>query len=149
MSRVVDLIVIHCSATPESHAVTTAEITRWHRNRHLRTIGFHYVIERGGNVELGRPLEKVGAHTPGHDANSVGICLVGGANEWDKPEDNFTGSQKKSLKSLVYSLKCLYPEADVVSHRDLPKPLGATPWSCHCPSFDVQEWLELVGLSTQ
>ena len=31
--RKIDLIIVHCSATPEGKDFTTADINRWHRQR--------------------------------------------------------------------------------------------------------------------
>lgn len=52
-------------------------------------IGYHYVILNGyreykkfnanddGLIEVGRPIEEIGAHCAGHNENSIGICLIG------------------------------------------------------------------------
>lgn len=54
--RKIDLIIIHCSATPEGKDFTTADIDRWHRQRGFASIGYHFVIYRDGSVHHGRPL---------------------------------------------------------------------------------------------
>ena len=53
--RKIDLIIIHCSATPEGKDFTTADIDRWHRQRGFASIGYHFVIYRNGSVHHGRP----------------------------------------------------------------------------------------------
>lgn len=153
--RSVDLIVIHCSATPPTTHVDVKVIDRWHRARGWLGCGYHYVIRRDGELEEGRPLNEAGAHAAGFNRNSIGICLAGGVNAKGKAENNFEGVQFKTLKSLVYQLKCLYPDARVVGHRDLSPDLNGdgviTPneWFKQCPSFNVQEWLNNVGLGTE
>ena len=73
------------------HGHRCRDIDRWHRERGWLKIGYHYVIKRDGTVETGRELEEVGAHAKGHNAISVGICMVGGLSEDNEPETNFTG----------------------------------------------------------
>ena len=37
--RKIDLIIIHCSATPEGKDFRTADIDRWHRQQGFKSIG--------------------------------------------------------------------------------------------------------------
>ena len=71
--RNINLIIVHCSATPEGRDVSVADIDRWHRERGFDGIGYHYVVYIDGSVHEGRPLNKVGAHCKGHNAHSIGI----------------------------------------------------------------------------
>lgn len=165
MHRDVNLIVIHCSASedgkPLAHGsanhlpvVTAAEvIDGWHQargfhrgdearellNPHLKSIGYHFVIDTGGSIESGRHLDEVGAHVLGHNARSVGICMVG--------KDRFTAAQWSALKSLVTFMRGKYPTADVCGHRDLSPDVNGDgiiePWEWlkTCPGFSVATWL--------
>ena len=47
--------------------------------------------------------------------------LVGGAKEedWQEPEDNFTGEQWESLKKVLEELLIKYPDAQIVGHTYL------------------------------
>lgn len=134
-----NLIVIHCAATKPNMDVGVREIRQWHVQRGFLDIGYHFVIRRDGSVEQGREVDVLGAHVEGHNADSVGVCMVGGIDAAGKPEDNFTDAQWATLDRKVYELKILYPNAKVVGHREL-NPGKA------CPSFDVQEWLSRVLL---
>ena len=127
-------IIIHCAATKPSMDVDAETIDRWHRERGWLKIGYHYVIKRDGTVETGRELEEVGAHAKGHNAISVGICLIGGLSEDNQPENNFTDEQWDELGTLVDSLKAKYPEASVIGHNDVSDKA--------CPTFNVGEWYE-------
>ena len=133
-------IVIHCSATRGSQNFTAADIRRWHLDKGWKDIGYHYVIRRDGVVELGRPRNAIGSHVQGHNADSVGICMVGGIDDktW-KPADNFTAAQWKALRSLVTDLTKLYPAAKVLGHRDFPGVKKA------CPSFAAKVWAKKNG----
>lgn len=136
MKRKVTDIVVHCSATQPSQDIGRAEIDRWHRQKGWRQIGYHYVIRRDGRIEVGRGLEEVGAHVEGHNAHSVGICLVGGINGKGVSENNFTDEQFKSLGYLLRQVKGITGAENILGHRDYPNVRKA------CPSFDVREWLK-------
>ena len=125
-------IIIHCAATKPSMKVDASVIDRWHRERGWLKIGYHYVINRDGSIESGRDMEAIGAHAKGHNANSIGVCLVGGLSEDGEPEDNFTDIQWKSLGLVVDGLKAEYPEAEVIGHNSISNK--------SCPCFDVGEW---------
>lgn len=136
--RNIDLLIIHCSATPRAMNIGAAEIRQWHLAKGWKDIGYHYVIRRNGEIETGRPEIQVGAHVEGHNANSIGVCMVGGINKTGAAEANFTAAQWVSLERLIRILKAKYPQATVHGHREYAKK--------DCPSFSVQEWLEEVGM---
>lgn len=129
--RSITEIIIHCSATQEGKDFTTADIDRWHRERGYDCIGYHYVIYRDGSVHHVRPLEKAGAHTVGHNANSIGICYIGGcASDNKTPKDTRTNQQKAALWTLLRELAVKFPEAEIYGHRDFAAKA--------CPSFDAR-----------
>ena len=135
--REITEIIIHCSYTPVSMDIGAAEIDQWHRDRGWKMIGYHRVIRRDGLIEKGRPLKKVGAHAKGHNANSLGICLVGGMNDaGTKVECNFTRLQWVSLSSMYDKWSERFPGARWLGHREVSHK--------SCPAFDVQKWLGLM-----
>lgn len=127
MARRINKIIIHCTDTIKGRICTVEEIARWHKARGFRTIGYHYVIQPDGSVQFGRPIEDIGAHAKGYNSTSIGIVYAGG-----KGGDTRTPEQKLVLRGLVAGLKAVYPQAEVLGHRDLP---GVTKL---CPSFDVK-----------
>ena len=134
--RKITQIILHCSATPEGKDFTVQDVDKWHRQRGFRCIGYHFVIYRDGSIHEGRPIEEIGAHCTGHNANSIGICYIGGvAKDGKTPKDTRTEAQKKSLISLVSSLRSRFPEATVHGHCEFAAKA--------CPSFDVrkEKWL--------
>ena len=149
MRRRTDFIVVHCSATPPDSDIGADEINDWHESRGWNGIGYHAVIRRDGQIEFGRHFDAIGAHVKGHNARSVGVCLVGGVDEDGKAEDNFTPDQGESLMNLLGMLRCAYPGAEVLGHRDLSPDLNGDgvidshEWVKDCPSFDVREHLAL------
>lgn len=133
-----DFIVVHCSASAPSVNADAAMIDRWHRQQGWQCIGYHFVIKRDGAVEEGREVEKIGAHVADYNAISVGICLSGGVDDAQKPQNNFTPEQFTALAKLLKELSIKYPSAVIQGHRDFPKVAKA------CPSFDVRAWLKTI-----
>lgn len=131
--RKIEKIIVHCTATPEGRDVSVADVTRWHRARGFRTIGYHYLIGLDGKVYPGRPLEQVGAHCVGQNAKSVGVCYVGGCDKQMHPKDTRTAAQRESLRQLVSELKARFPGATLHGHREFAAKA--------CPSFGVRREL--------
>ena len=129
--RTIDKIIIHCSATLPGQRVDVETITRWHKQRGFKTIGYHFFIDRSGTIHAGRPLEQQGAHCKGQNAHSIGICYEGGLDIRGRTFDTRTVEQKETLQKLLQKLKEDYPEVKVVGHRDLP---GVTK---DCPCYEV------------
>ena len=163
--RPINEIVIHCSATPNGDTLfrgrtgdagfqtPVGAIDSWHRKRGFRrdakaraifnpdltSIGYHYVIYRSGVVVTGRGEAEIGAHAQGHNAHSIGVCLVG--------IDAYTPSQWESLRTLVCGLRARHPAARVLGHRDLSPDTDGDgtverhEWLKTCPGFDVSAWI--------
>lgn len=130
MQRKIKEIIVHCSATFPEQVVTVNDIDLWHKQRGFDCIGYHYVVYLDGTIHVGRPIEKEGAHCKGHNANSIGVCYVGGLNKVGKPCDTRTDKQKKVLRCLIATLKAEYPDAVVYGHSDFA--------SKACPCFNAK-----------
>ncbi len=130
--RRITQIILHCSATHPGMDIGVAEIRKWHMDKGWRDVGYHYVIRRSGLVENGRPLSEQGAHCEGQNANSIGICIVGGVNRANAPDSNFTSKQWSALEDLVSELIDDFPEAQVTGHRAYSTKA--------CPSFSAVDW---------
>ena len=129
--RKINEIIVHCSATAEGRDYTVEDIDRWHKSRGWQCIGYHYVIYRDGSVHTGRPVTQIGAHCTGHNANSIGVCYIGGcAADGKTPKDTRTPQQREALRRLVAALQKQYPGATVHGHREFAAKA--------CPSFDVK-----------
>lgn len=131
--RDIDKIIIHCSATRPDQNITAKNIARWHvEDNGWKAIGYHYVIRRDGTLEKGRDIHETGAHALGYNANSIGVCIVGGVDEFNNPEQNYTANQYYSLKKLLDVLCVTFPNADIIGHNDVSDK--------DCPCFNVREW---------
>ena len=147
----IDAIVIHCSATRAGQDVRAADIDKMHQERGFAMIGYNYVVDLDGTIEVGRPLSRDGAHcnTAGlsgksYNKHSIGICYVGGLDRFGNPADTRTAAQKLALAELVYRLISEYPIVEVIGHRDASPDRNhdgkITPneWVKQCPCFDVK-----------
>lgn len=131
MNRLIKELIIHCSATPEGKNFTTTDIDRWHRQRGFKKIGYHYVIYLDGSIHTGRKEGEIGAHCSGHNANSIGICYIGGLTEdGKKAKDTRTPAQKESLIKLLKELKAKYPKATIHGHKEFANK--------SCPCFNAK-----------
>ena len=142
MSRKINLIVVHCSATTSVQDIGRADIDRWHREKGWDGIGYHFVVRRDGFVEMGRSVERVGAHAEGYNKASIGVCMVGGVERVGGKllaRDNFTPAQWDALRDLIGRLHAEYPEAKIIGHRDVNR-------GKECPSFSVRDWLQRENL---
>ncbi len=128
-----DYIIIHCSATKPSMNIGAYEIDRWHRERGWLEIGYHFVVKRNGAIELGRPMEAVGAHAKGYNDKSVSVCLIGGVNDKLKPDNNYTPEQWTSLDCSIKFIKKIYQDAEVIGHNEVSDKA--------CPSFNVRNYM--------
>ena len=129
--RNITKIIVHCTATKEGQAVTVADVRRWHIARGFNDIGYHYLIDINGFLWTGRPEEIAGAHCEGHNANSIGICYVGGlAADGKTPKDTRTADQEATLLSTLKYLKKNYPNATIHGHREFAAKA--------CPCFDAK-----------
>ncbi len=144
-SRNINLIVVHCSATSVLREYTPEQMERDHRERGFNSAGYHFYIRRSGYRVALRPLEMIGAHVTGFNKASIGVCYEGGVNAKGKTADTRTPQQKKELKNLLRELVAIYPDAEIVGHRDLSPDLNgdgvitSDEWIKVCPCFDAKK----------
>jgi len=143
-----EAVVWHCSATPPSQDIGSAQIDIMHKARGWDGIGYALVIRRDGRLGCGEDFKKAGAHAKGWNNKSIGIVLVGGVDEDGKAENNFTEAQWAAAKHVFEFMSLLYPGADHVGHRDLSPDsdndgrVQKFEFVKDCPCFSVQQWIE-------
>ena len=141
--RPITEIIVHCAATqPTWWEGKTAEqkrdeIRRWHvQDNGWGDIGYHWIIDRDGSRAPGRDEATIGAHCKGHNAQTIGICLMGGhgSNEDDEFSANFTREQDSALRRLISEIK--------ERHPTIKKVTGHNEYAAKaCPGFRVARWL--------
>lgn len=135
----IDTIMVHCTATPPKREVTVAELDAWHKAENFERCsnghyaGYHLLVHIDGSYERIRPDNERGQHCPQSNMNNraVSVCYVGGVDNNNKPCDTRTEAQKKTLVTLLRTLRAKYPNAQIVGHRDYA--------SKACPSFDAKK----------
>ena len=146
--RLINEIILHCTATKEGINYNVSDVDKWHKARGFKGIGYHYLILLDGTVMPGRPVNEIGAHTLGHNQNSIGICYVGGLDKNGKAKDTRTPAQKLAMYKLLYDLLQCYPNAQVSCHYQ---------WANKaCPCFKIEDlqrefhlWLQTIKVNNK
>lgn len=153
MAKKLKYLVIHCTATPEGREVSAADIKRWHTSappsgRGWKQVGYTDMIHLDGRVErLVNNNEDANVDpweitngAKGYNSVSRHIVYVGGvdANNVKKAKDTRTTSQKEAMKKYVLDFHKRFPDVKIIGHRDVAAKA--------CPSFDVKQWLESIGI---
>jgi len=141
-NREIHNIIIHCS---DSEWGTRDAIDEWHKQRGWDGIGYHFCITNGvvaschkyrkeddGVIQEGRDISIQGAHVKGHNAHSIGICLIG--------KEKFTGRQLyDALPMLLQLLMTAYKltPGDVYGHNEYNP-------NKTCPNFNVDDLRKLL-----
>lgn len=140
----IDTIVIHCTATPPRREVSRKELDAWHNAANFEPYidehgnktyaGYHLLVHIDGTYERLRPDDQRGQHCKQENMNNrgIGICYVGGCDNNGKPCDTRTEAQKRTLLTLVRTMRARYPGARIIGHRDVKGVAKA------CPSFDAK-----------
>lgn len=120
------LLVIHHSASPAT--TTVDDIRRWHvQGNGWSDVGYHKIIKANGSISQGRADVRPGAHAPGVNSSSLGICLIGDFSTVLPP-----AAQRKTLVQTLASLCKRYglTSAAIIGHRDAGAAHG---YSTRCP----------------
>ena len=153
MSKPMQYLVIHCTATPEGREVSAAEIRRWHTapvsqgGRGWKQVGYTDMVHLDGRVERlvnnneDAQVDPWEVTNGAADYNNVSrhIVYVGGCDKAGKPKDTRTEAQREALKRYVEDFHARFPQVKIVGHHEL-NPGKA------CPSFDVPTWLRSIGI---
>ncbi len=90
----VKFIVVHNSGNHNSFE----KIKNLHVNVNgWEDIGYHWLINKDGNLIKGRSEKFIGAHVFGHNKNSIAVCLIGNLEK--------SPPTKKQIETLIKFLK--------------------------------------------
>lgn len=97
--REINKIILHHTASCQLSCIEYYPILyNYHVNvRGYKDIGYHFIIDKFGNVKKCRDITEVGAHCYGHNKDSIGIALIG----------NYSKIQpSKEMRSALWNLIC-------------------------------------------
>ena len=147
--RRIDNIVVHCSFSPQGRGDDAHTIDRWHIERWGTGIGYHYVVLEDGTIQKGRWVDYPGAHVKGHNSYTIGVCRIGGMDEFGNEIEDCTPDQDRSivvLSSLLINMYNLRVD-DVLGHYEFPEvhkscPLCDMGWiRSEIENFDVEDMI--------
>ena len=123
--------VVHHSASDPART-TVEDIRHWHVDENgWDDIGYHRIISSIGTIELGRDPSYIPAAQRGHNTGTFAVCLVG---DNTKPEWRWHSEQVHALLKLWVAMRELYPNIELVGHRDLVP-------GTQCPGLDIRAML--------
>ena len=104
------IILHHSGVSYMDNPAQWVGIDNYHRSKGWGGIGYHYLIEKNGEVKPGRAENMDGAHCYQENMNvqSIGLCLSG---NFDKEEP--TIQQIRSLSNLISVLQKKYSISDM------------------------------------
>ena len=135
--RNINYIAIHCTATQPETSIASIQ-NYWKNNLGWKNPGYHYIIDRFGNVVNLLPIELVSNGVQGYNSQTINISYVGGIDKSGKPKDTRTEAQKQSILKILKELRVKFPKAKIQGHRDFPNVKKA------CPSFDAKKEYSLI-----
>lgn len=153
MAKTLQYLVIHCTATPEGSEVTADDIKRWHTlappmGRGWKQVGYTDLFHLDGTVERLVTNNEDANVDPWEITNGVAgyngisrhIVYVGGVDVSNvkKEKDTRTTAQREAMKHYVLEFHRKHPQVKIVGHNQLAAKA--------CPSFDVPQWLESIGI---
>lgn len=145
--REITEVIVHHSFSGTNQNLSAEDLNEIAKEVYNDGIGYHYVINRDGNIERGRPISRLApALVNGHEQYSIQICFVGGIDapvgsqnmtdveRWVSKK-SFTAAQWKSFKIFLDSVYKAFPGIQVMGHSDIDREQLD-------PTFNVIEYVE-------
>lgn len=140
--RTIERIFIHCTAGNQN--ATVEDLMREFKAKGWRYSGYHYLVMANGAIKQLLPDSEISNGVKGYNSTAINVAYTGGIDGNGKAVDNRTEEQKKSLVSLLKSLRERYPKANIMGHRDISPDTNGNgivdPWERikECPCFDAK-----------
>lgn len=130
--KTIEGIVLHHSGVKVLQSVEI--IHNYHKNKGWAGIGYHFYVRKDGSVYRGRPENMAGAHCPGVNSISLGICA-----ESDFEQEIMNDVQKNAIVELIKNIKSRYNIQWIKGHREI--------LSTDCPgaNYPLQEIIDLAN----
>ncbi|XP_050292975.1 peptidoglycan-recognition protein LB-like isoform X2 [Anthonomus grandis grandis] len=141
MQNPVPFVVIHHSYIPaacynEEDCITAMKwMQDYHQLNHSwNDIGYSFVSGGDNRIYTGRGWSSVGAHAPGYNNKSIGICLIGDWRAQVPPESQLTTVKQLIQKGIKEGF--IQEDYKLVGHRQVK--------STECPGdalfAEIQTW---------
>jgi N-acetylmuramoyl-L-alanine amidase len=101
----------------------------WKQDLKWNNPGYHFIIDDEGYIEQLQPIEKLANGVKGFNSNSIHVAYIGGLNG----KDTRSIRQTLSIINIVKYLANIFPEAEILGHKDFP---GVKK---ECPAFNVKQ----------
>ena len=124
--REIKYIVAHTTATPRNTTIESIK-NYWRNNLGWKNVGYHFIIKYDGTIVNLMPIEQVSNGVAGYNSNSIHVANIGGEFADDRSD-----AQKQAMLSVIRTLKSMFPDAEILGHRDFPNVKKA------CPRFDAR-----------
>ena len=129
--RDIKYIAVHCTATSQKTNISAIQ-NYWKNQLGWKMPGYHFIVLPDGSVVKLLDIALVSNGVKGFNSVSINISYLGGVDAKNKPLDNRTAEQKKTLLLILKELKKQFPKAIIQGHHDFPNVAKA------CPSFDAK-----------
>lgn len=150
-----ELLIIHCTATPEGRVVTPEDIRKWHTTpkseggRGWKQVGYADMILLDGTLVNLVPYDEDDLVEPWEITNGVAginsksrhIVYVGGTDKKGKAKDTRTTEQRLTMMAYVNKTIDEHPNIKIGGHNQFA--LKA------CPSFNVAQWLRSIHVDSK
>lgn len=130
-SRSVHTVFLHCSASDVASHDDVSVMRQWHLARGWSDVGYHFFINKNGNIQTGRPVALIPAAQAGLNTGTIAVCLHG------LEVSKFTSLQFQSAVALCQAIDAAYTDRiRFRGHREVS--------SKACPVFNYRH---VLGLS--
>lgn len=146
MAEELQLLVIHCTATPTGRAVSSDDIRKWHiEERGWSRVGYSDMIHLNGWIENLQEYDhnnqvdswEITNGARGYNLISRHLVYVGGIAN-GKPADTRLQEQFDAMEAYVKYTAWSNPKIKVAGHNQLSDKA--------CPSFDVPKFCRMIGI---
>jgi hypothetical protein len=126
------MIVLHHT---EAKNCTIQDINSWHLSNGWTMCGYHYFVNKKGEIYQGRTENAQGSHCPTVNRISIGISAEG-----DFMTEKMNDVQKLAIVNLCKDICKRYGITDIKGHKDVP-------YSTDCPgvNYPLNEIKKLVN----
>jgi N-acetylmuramoyl-L-alanine amidase len=150
-----ELLCIHCTATPEGREVYPEDIRKWHLSpisaggRGWSRVGYSDLIMTLGTVvnlmrynddNIVDPWELTNGAT-GINHKTRHIVYAGGTDKKGNAKDTRTKAQLQAMTDYIWAFLKKHPQVKICGHNQFAAKA--------CPSFDVPKWLRSIGIPEQ